>query len=116
MLTYTAIPAQEQKGGHGLVLIDPGRLAMVYEWPANRLLHVTKTAIYGDLAQGWSFCIEEFGVRTVLLYSNRNGGDVDAGLRIDLIEHLGHGLIIMPSQKLIFKCSGFFCNGVTYIE
>lgn len=113
MDTYTAVPAHERKGLNGLVLIDISRLAYSYGLANDRPVVVTKTSLSGDFSDGWCCYLEEFGTRTILLKS----ADADISPEsenIDLIELLGHGLTVMPQQKLIFACPQS-CTGVTYI-
>lgn len=114
MNTYTAIPAHERKGLNGLVLIDISRLVYSYGLANDRPVVVTKTSLSGDFSDGWCCYLEEFGTRTILLKS----ADTDISpetKNIDLIELLGHGLAVMPQQKLIFVCPQS-CRGVTYIN
>lgn len=113
MDTYTAVPAHERRGLNGLVLIDICRLAYSYGLANDRPVVVTKTSLSGDFSDGWCCYIEEFGTRTILLKS----ADTDISPKsehIDLIELLGHGLTVMPQQKLIFACPSR-CEGVTFI-
>lgn len=114
MDTYTAVPAHERRGLNGLVLIDISRLAYSYGLANDRPVVVTKTSLSGDFSDGWCCYLEEFGTRTILLKSP----DADISPEsenIDLIELLGHGLTVMPQQKLIFVCSGIF-TGLTYVD
>lgn len=114
MDTYTAVPAHERRGLNGLVLIDISRLAYSYGLANDRPVVVTKTSLSGDFSDGWCCYLEEFGTRTILLKSP----DADISPEsenIDLIELLGHGLTVMPQQKLIFVCPQS-CKGVTYIN
>jgi hypothetical protein len=114
MDTYTAVPAYERKGFSGLVLIDISRLAYSYGLANDQPVVVTKTSLSGDFSDGWCCYLEEFGIRTILLKS----ADTDISPEsenIDLIELLGHGLTVMPPQKLIFACPRR-CNGVAYIQ
>lgn len=114
MDTYTAVPAHERRGLNGLVLIDISRLAYSYGLAHDRPVLVTKTSLSGDFSDGWCCYLEEFGTRTILLKS----ADTDISPEsenIDLIELLGHGLTVMPQQKLIFVCPRC-CAGLTYID
>lgn len=114
MNTYTAVPAHERRGLNGLVLIDISRLAYSYGLANDRPVVVTKTAIHGDFTDGWCFYLEEFGTRTILLKSA--DADISPDVEdIDLILLLGHGLAVMPEQKLVFACPQS-CKGVTYID
>jgi len=114
MDTYTAIPAHERRGLNGLVLIDISRLAYSYGLANDRPVVVIKTSLSGDFSDGWCCYLEEFGTRTILLKSADTDISPDSA-NIDLIELLGHGLMVMPQQKLIFACPQS-CAGVTYIN
>lgn len=112
MDTYTAVPAYVRKGFNGLVLVDISRLSFLYGVPHDRPVSVSKTALHGDFTDGWCFYLEEVGTRTALIKSSDTDHNSKA---IDLIELLGHGLTVMPSQKLVFACTGD-CVGVTYVD
>lgn len=114
MNTYTAVPAHERRGLNGLVLIDISRLAYSYGLANDQPVVVTKTSLSGDFSDGWCCYLEEFGTRTILLKSADTDSSPDSE-NIDLIELLGHGLSVMPQQKLIFACPRR-CNGVAYIQ
>lgn len=111
---YTAVPAHERKGLNGLVLIDISRLAYSYGLANDRPVVVTKTSLSGDFSDGWCCYIEEFGTRTILLKSADSDVSPESD-NIDLIGLLGHGLTLMPQQKLIFACPRR-CDGVAYIQ
>ena len=114
MDTYFAVPAHRRTGLNGLVLIDVGRLAFLYGIGNERPVVVTKTSLQGDFSDGWCWYLEEFGTRTTLLKS----ADVDISPdaeTVDLIALLGHGLTLMPQQKLVFACPRC-CAGVTYVN
>jgi hypothetical protein len=114
MDTYTAVPAYERRGLNGLVLIDISRLAYSYGVANDRPVVVTKTSLSGDFSDGWCCYLEEFGTRTTLLKSADTDISPDSE-NIDLIELLGHGLTVMPQQKLIFACPRR-CSGLTYVD
>lgn len=114
MDTYTAVPAYERRGLNGLVLIDISRLAYSYGVANDRPVVVAKTSLSGDFSDGWCCYLEEFGTRTILLKSADTDISPEAA-NIDLIELLGHGLTVLPQQKLIFACPRR-CDGVAYIQ
>lgn len=114
MNTYTAVPAHERRGLNGLVLIDICRLAYSYGLANDQPVVVTKTSLSGDFSDGWCCYLEEFGTRTILIQSADADISPESGI-IDLIELLGHGLSVLPQQKLIFVCSRR-CAGLTYVD
>ncbi|WP_397472618.1 hypothetical protein [Rheinheimera sp.] len=113
MQTLTAISAYQTKQQNEIVLIDSGRLADWYGLNRDTPKVVCKTSINGSLTAGWNLYIQENNQYIWLLGAQATDQKIDA---LDVIPLLGHNLLLMPWQKLVFCCKGEYCGGVSYID
>lgn len=113
MQILTPISSYQTRQNNEIILIDSGRLADWYGLEKELPKVVCKTSIRGNLDAGWNLYVLESNLYIWLLGAEASTEEVDA---LDVIPLLGHKLMIMPWQKLVFTCKGEHCNGVTFID
>lgn len=112
MKSLAPVPAH-CRNNKELVLIDPEHLNCRTGFP-QKAICVGKTYIVSEFSSAWTLFIEEYGVKTCLL---RSGECEDVHMYLDIVKALGHNLLIMPWQKLIFESEvDHYPSGVSYIE
>lgn len=113
MQILTPISSYQTRQNNEIILIDSGRLADWYGLEKELPKVVCKTSIKGDLEAGWNLFIQENNQYTWLV-GGKAGDEYPEPL--DVIPLLGHKLMVMPWQKLVFICKGEHCDGVTFID
>jgi hypothetical protein len=110
----TLIPITSLSNNHGSIvtLLNPKQLFFDYDFTCP--VRLEKTVINID-AKKWSIgLLENYQFHTLL------DSDVCDKLNIttpiDLIQQLGHGLTIMPWQRLQVQITEGHCDAVSYIE
>ena len=113
MQTLTPISSYQTRQNNEIILIDSGRLADWYGLAKEVPKVVCKTSIKGDLEAGWNLFVQENNQYTWLAGAKAGAEMQDP---LDVIPLIGHKLMLMPWQKLVFCCLGESCNGVSYID
>lgn len=113
MQILTPISSYQTRQHNEIILIDSGRLADWYGLEKELPKVVCKTSIKGDLYAGWNLYIQENNEFTWLVGA-RAGAEHPEPL--DVIPLMGHKLMLMPWQKLVFRCLGESCSGVSFID
>ena len=94
-----------------LVLVNASKIGQLYELPLP--LVISKVNIRLEVDSEWSLFVEENGSKTPLI----NDEDVKAlGSKVDLLEVLGHALILFKHQKLCFYSSYELAGAVCFID
>ncbi|WP_215396295.1 hypothetical protein [Rheinheimera oceanensis] len=113
MQILTPISSYQTRQHNEIILIDSGRLADWYGLAKELPKVVCKTSIKGDLEAGWGLYIQENNEFTWLV-GEKAGAEYFEPL--DVIPLIGHKLMLMHWQKLVFRCLGESCYGVSFID
>lgn len=113
MQILTPISSYQTRQNNEIILIDSDRLADWYGLEKKLPKVVCKTCIKGDLKAGWNLFIQEHSQYTWLVGAVAGAEEQDS---LDVIPLIGHKLMLMPWQKLVFRCLGESCNGVSFID
>lgn len=113
MQILTPISSYQTRQNNEIILIDSGRLAEWYGLEKDVPKIVCKTCIRGELEAGWNLYIEENNQYTWLVGAKASA---DMQEQLDVIPLIGHKLMLMSWQKLVFRCLGESCYGVSFID
>ena len=99
MHILTPISSYQTSQSDETILIDSNQLAEWFGLNRNVPKVVCKTNIRGDLKAGWDLYILENNQYNWLLGSNDT---TEESVSLDVIPLIGHKLMLMPWQKLVF--------------
>jgi len=107
------LPVNSERTSHPLetILVNASRIGQSYGVNLPIVVAKVKVKLISDCE--WSLYVEECGSKTPLL----NDEDVKASnKKVDLLETLGHPLILFGYQKLCFYSSNGLVSAVSFID